>query len=249
MKEYEKISDLRIVSNSYICARLDGKAFHTFARGLKKPFDEILVKSMQETAKYLCENIQGAIIGYTQSDEISIIFTDISDNSKDTSPMFSNRVQKFCSIFASMATMIFNRVFRELSKDTGEEYSRKFDKAMFDCRIFQIPKQEITSYIWWRQKDCIKNSITMVAQSVFSHKQLHGINSMKKKELLAKKGVIYGSDYATHLRRGTAFYKEYVEVKTDKGSAMRGKWFVDLDMPAILDDRGYIDNKINITFK
>ena len=110
MKEfYEQVPKTRLVRRMPVAIRIDGKAFHTFTKGFCKPFDEVLIKSMQETTKYLCENIQGCVLGYTQSDEISLILIDYQRF--ETSAWFDYEVQKMCSIAASMATMAFNKFF------------------------------------------------------------------------------------------------------------------------------------------
>ena len=109
MKIYEAVSKTKLVRRMPVAIRIDGKAFHTFTRGMAKPFDEVLIKSMQETMQYLCKNIQGCVFGYTQSDEITLILVDYKE--LNTSAWFDNEVQKICSISASMATMAFNRAF------------------------------------------------------------------------------------------------------------------------------------------
>ena len=111
MKEYyEGVPNTKLMRRTPVAIRLDGKAFHTFTRGFQKPFDEVLIKSMQETTKYLCENIQGCVLGYTQSDEITLILVDYKN--LDSSAWFDYKVQKMCSIAASMATMAFNQFFK-----------------------------------------------------------------------------------------------------------------------------------------
>ena len=110
MKGYESVSKTRLVSRMPVIIRIDGKAFHTFTRGFKKPFDEVLIKSIQDTMKYLCENIQGCVLGYHQSDEITLVLVDYKK--LNSSSWFDNEVQKICSIAASMATMAFNKFFK-----------------------------------------------------------------------------------------------------------------------------------------
>ena len=112
MKGYKNISRNHLMRRTPVVIRLDGKAFHTFTRGMKKPFDNILMESMQETAKYLCENIQGCKIAYTQSDEISLLLVDYEN--LDTDAWFDNNIQKMVSISASMATLAFNKAFSRL---------------------------------------------------------------------------------------------------------------------------------------
>ena len=191
MKEYyESIPKTRSMRRCPVAIRIDGKAFHTFTRGFQKPFDEILVKSMQETMKYLCENIQGCVLGYTQSDEITLVLVDYQRF--ESSAWFDYEIQKICSISASMATMVFNKFFAknvkayEYSDETWSEELKTFDTskadvykkalekgAMFDARVFNIPKEEVTNCVYWRQLDASRNSIQMVGQANFSHKELH----------------------------------------------------------------------------
>ena len=108
-QNYETISKTRLIRRTPVAIRIDGKSFHTWAKGFKKPFDDILIKSMQETMKYLCENIQGCVLGYTQSDEITLILQDYK--TFETQAWFDYEVQKMCSVSASMATMKFNKIF------------------------------------------------------------------------------------------------------------------------------------------
>lgn len=152
---------------------------------------------MQETMKYLCENIQGCVLGYTQSDEISLILIDYQKLTTDS--WFDYEVQKICSVTASMATLIFNRKFHAQVNEliwngslTDEELATAYRRsikmgAMFDSRCFNIPKEEVTNYILWRQQDATRNSINSVGQAYFPHKQLEGLTKskncfLKKKE-------------------------------------------------------------------
>lgn len=112
---YEQISKTKLMRRTPVIIRIDGKAFHTFTRRFKRPFDDVLIKTMQETTKYLCENIQGYVLGYTQSDQISLVLIDYQRF--ETSAWFNYEVQKMCSIAASMATMVFNRIFNELVRE------------------------------------------------------------------------------------------------------------------------------------
>ena len=175
MKEfYESVPKTRLVRRMPVAIRLDGKAFHTFTRGFEKPFDEVLGKSMRETMKYLCENIQGCVLGYTQSDEITLILVDYQN--LNSCAWFDYEVQKMCSISASMATMAFNKFFTknvnyfEMTHehdDTINEYCTTLVNAaekgaMFDARCFNIPKEEVCNLIYWRHLDATRNSIQMV---------------------------------------------------------------------------------------
>ena len=256
MKEfYENISKTKLLRRTPVAIRIDGKAFHTFTRDMKKPFDDVLVKSMQETMKYLCENIQGCVLGYTQSDEITLILVDYQK--LNSSAWFDYEVQKLCSIAASMATMQFNRVFAknvEIEKNylktkdhadpsynskDDEAYIRVLDKAigmgaMFDARCFNIPKEEVTNLIYWRQNDASKNSIQMVGQAYFPPKELYNKTCSMIQEMLHEERGINWNDYAIPYKRGTSCIKT-----EDEG------WVIDYDMPILKGpNRAYVDRLV-----
>ena len=262
MKEYyESIPKTKLMRRTPVAIRIDGKAFHTFTRGFVKPFDEVLIKSMQETMKYLCENIQGCVLGYTQSDEITLILVDYKK--LNSSAWFDYEVQKICSISASMATMIFNKVFydnvEELRKKEHSYYTRVLSEAikkgaMFDARVFNIPKEEVTNLIYWRQLDATRNSIQMVGQANFSHKELQNKScNMIQDMLMTEKGINW-NNYPTHQKRGSCCIKMY---QIDEGSWQshaedklmpngRTKWDIDTEIPIFKDEmRSYIDRLIN----
>ncbi|MCI6241028.1 MAG: tRNA(His) guanylyltransferase Thg1 family protein, partial [Clostridium sp.] len=167
---YEQIPKTRLMRRCPVAIRIDGRAFHTYTRGFQKPFDMVLMRSMQDTMQYLCENIQGCVLGYTQSDEITLLLVDYKK--LNSSAWFDYEVQKLCSIAASMATMVFNRSFaKHVEEDPyPEKYAEVYQKAMkmgatFDARCFNIPKEEVTNLIYWRQLDASRNSIQMVGQA------------------------------------------------------------------------------------
>lgn len=227
---YEQIPKTKLMRRTPVAIRLDGKAFHTFTRGFEKPFDEVLGNAMRETMKYLCENIQGCVFGYTQSDEITLILVDYRKLNSDA--WFDYEVQKMCSISASMATMAFNKFFRfEVeahydmnTKDTEFDeiwlnddaqvlntvYWNAIDNgAMFDARCFNIPKEEVANLIYWRQLDASRNSIQMVGQAYFSHSELQNkSNSDIVNMLMEKHQISWLDDYPTHLRRGSCCIKK-----------------------------------------
>ena len=165
MKQYESIPKISLMRRQPVIIRIDGKAFHTFTRSFQRPFDNILIESMQETMKYLCENIQNVKFSYCQSDEISLLLTDYE--TINTAAWFDYQVQKMCSIAASMATLAFNRIFwekiRALEQDYFNNSTKEFNDlleiyykalekgAMFDARCFSIPKEEVCNYFIWRQ--------------------------------------------------------------------------------------------------
>lgn len=242
MKEnYEKISQTKLMRRTPVAIRIDGKSFHTWTRGFKKPFDDILIKSMQETMKYLCENIQGCVLGYTQSDEITLILQDYK--TFETQAWFDYEIQKMCSISASMATMAFNKFFNNevINASTTEDndtlitYLKALNKgAMFDSRCFNVPKEEVTNLLFWRQLDALRNSIQMVGRANFSHKELHGKNTSQIDEMLLVKGINF-STYPTHQKRGSCCIRD-----------REGHWFVDDEIPLFKGEgREYIEKLIN----
>ena len=237
---YETIPKTRLMRRCPVAIRIDGKAFHTFTRGFDKPFDGVLISAMQSTMKYLCENIQGCVFGYTQSDEITLILLDYQTLTTDA--WFDYEVQKMCSIAASMATMAFNRYFYEFmpadAENTGVYYKALEKGAMFDARVFNIPKEEVTNLVYWRQLDAARNSVQMVGQAYFSHTQLQGKSCNDIQDMLVETYGINWNNFPTYMKRGTACVKE-----------LGGKagWSLDLDMPMLKgDDRKYLDELIYI---
>ena len=198
MKEnYENITRYKLPKRSYVIIRLDGKAFHTYTRGLNKPFDANFVEDMSNTTKYLLENIQGCKMAYVQSDEISLLLTDF--DKLTTSAWFDNNIQKMASVSASMTTMEFNRLRTLRGINTG---------ALFDSRVFTIPQvEEVANYFLWRQRDCIINSVQSVAQSMFSHKELNGLSCEVLKEKMINERDVDWGNYQSVYKNGTLYYK------------------------------------------
>ena len=264
---YENISRYYLTRRTPVIIRIDGKAFHTFTRGFKKPFDDILVKSMQETMKYLCENIQGCVLGYTQSDEISLVLTDYAELTTDA--WFGNNLQKMCSVSASMATLAFNKAFNDnIVKyidgrlDAGRgitddltEYTKilinaRNKGAMFDSRAFSIPKEEVCNYFIFRQQDATRNSIQSVGQANFSDKELHKKSTKDIQDMLMTQKGIDWNDYATTLKRGSCCIKvddsltKYDEAGNICGYTQRSKWVIDNEIPIFTQDRNYVEKLI-----
>lgn len=192
MKKYEFISRNFIIPRSYAIIRIDGKAFHTYTRGLEKPFDDKLIMDMNETAKYLCMNISGAKLAYVQSDEISILVTDFDD--LNTQMWFNGNIQKITSISASLATAKFNQL-------------RPNKIALFDSRVFNIPyRTEVLNYFIFRQQDAERNSIQAMGQSLFSHSQLMKKNMNQIQEMCFQKGINW-NNYDEGKKRGRLIVK------------------------------------------
>ena len=276
---YEQIPKTKLMRRMPVIIRIDGKAFHTFTKGFKRPFDEILIKSMQETTKYLCENIQGCVLGYTQSDEITLVLVDYQRF--ETAAWFDYEVQKMCSIAASMATMAFNKLFldnvdaayqeefykrglnqggtlSEIDKldEEYDVYYQKVNKAMFDARVFNIPKEEVTNCVYWRQLDASRNSVQMVGQANFSHKELQNKTCSNIQDMLMEQKGINWNDFPTYQKRGTCVIKEeYLPYEPAPGCEdcdineldYRTHWIIDKDIPIFKGEgREYIDRLVMV---
>jgi tRNA(His) guanylyltransferase len=206
-RQYEDRFRHYLPRRSYTIIRIDGKAFHTYTANLVKPFDTTFTMNMMETAKYLCKNIQGAEFAYVFSDEISILLTDFKEIT--TEAWFDNNLQKMCSVSASMATAYFN--YLRLTLD-----SKNSSLALFDSRVFQIPdRTEVENYFIQRQQDCTRNSISATAQTLYSHKQLHGKNSSELQEMISKAGINW-NDYAVVEKRGSLIVKVPIVKRDDE---------------------------------
>ena len=238
---YENRSKTFLTRRTPVIIRCDGKNFSSYTKGLKKPFDEGLIEDMEATTKFLCENIQGVKLGYCQSDEISLLLTDYE--TLDTQAWFDYNVQKMTSISASMAAAKFNqlRVFRMLV-DTGSSYSsdtrvENFHLAFFDSRVFNIPKEEVSNYFLARQKDAVKNSISMLAQSLYSHgtpnSELYKKNQSEMQEMCWQKGHNW-NDLDYRKKRGCTIIKVQKEVTDGHVFWSRGKW-ESVETPMIFD--------------
>ena len=267
---YEQIPKTKLMRRCPVMIRIDGKAFHTFTRGFTRPFDEVLIKTMQETTKYLCENIQGCVLGYTQSDEITLVLVDYKKLT--SSAWFDYEVQKMCSIAASMATMFFNKEFAFnvgmhigfldrtgfILTDEGDKYASTLTNAvnrgaMFDTRCFNIPKEEVTNCLYWRQLDASRNSIQMVGQANFSHKELQNKSCNEIQDMLMTQKGINWNDLPVYQKRGSCVIKEKYfdscvkEVADAYLNPWKTRWVIDENIPIFKGNgREYIDKLIYV---
>lgn len=267
MKEfYESVPKTKLMRRTPVAIRIDGKAFHTFTRGFSKPFDDVLINTMQDTMKYLCENIQGCVLGYTQSDEITLILVDYKR--LNSSAWFDYEVQKMCSIAASMATMAFNKFFESNVEKENDSFTAEWldedtynpnykntklkelwrvhnnalkNGAMFDARCFNIPKEEVTNLVYWRQLDATRNSIQMVGQANFSYKELQGKSCEKIKEMLITEKGVSWENFHPMYKHGSCCIK--VTAETD--GVTRSSWEIDKNIPLFVGEgREYIESLI-----
>ncbi|WP_344982418.1 tRNA(His) guanylyltransferase Thg1 family protein, partial [Streptosporangium fragile] len=179
---------------------------------------------MNAVAEALCAEMSGAVFAFTQSDECSVLLTDF--DAHGTQPWFGGVVQKITSIAASIATVAFNRAYRVGHDDAH---------AMFDARVFTIPDPvEVANYFLWRQRDCVRNSITMAAQAVFSHRRLHGVSTGRMREMLWSEHGVDWDNYPAEVKRGRVCTRHtaeepvtYVDGRTRRETttlAVRSRW-------------------------
>lgn len=262
MKGYEKRNRYYLQRRMPVILRLDMRAGHSFTKGFERPFDEVFIKTIQKTAKYLCENIQNCKLSYQQSDEITLLLVDYEKINTDC--FFEYRVDKLCSIAASMATMKFNKFFRDnvgdyLYENYDEQYLADYietlqnavDKgAMFDCRCFNISKEEVTNCIYWRQLDASRNSIQMVGQANFSHKELQNKSCNDIQDMLMVQKGINWNDLPIYQKRGSCCVRNHM-ISEPYGNRMLDKnageneWIIDKDIPIFKGEgRKYIDDLV-----
>ena len=191
MKSYEAVETQRRLDPLLpIYARIDGRRFSKFTKGMRRPYDPDMTNAMIETTRYLVKETQ-ARMGYTQSDEISLTW--IGSNS-DSDALFGGKVQKLVSVLAAMATAKFARVCPVGYEDRLPH---------FDCRVFQLPsKMEASNAFLWRAMDARKNAISMLAQSEFSHRQLFRKDQRDMLTMLAEKGVRFDA-YPDAFKQGS----------------------------------------------
>lgn len=204
MKFYEGLggSDTRLMPLVPVMARLDGVAFHTFTKGLRRPYDERLSNLMVETTKFLVEETN-ARCGYTQSDEITLVWL---TDSIESQIYRDGRLFKMVSILPAKATAFFNRNLKDYLPEKANL------DPVFDCRVWNVPNRiEAANVFLWRELDATKNSVSMAAQHYFSHKELQNKHSGEMQEMLFQKHGINWNDYPTFFRRGTYIQRKKVE--------------------------------------
>jgi len=256
MKEYyEDRTRYLLPRRTYTIIRIDGKAFHTYTHGLTRPFDMGLIEDMDATACYLCKNIQGAKMGFVQSDEISIVMTDF--DKINTSAWFDGNLQKIASIAASLATAKFNELrFMRYAEVVGTEDHEYVDfsqckLATFDARVFTIPsKIEVANMLIWRQQDTVRNSISSVAQYWYpNHKDLEFKSTADMQEMIHEKGDNW-NNYDAKLKRGRFIFKKEVQLETPfigiefaQNSYVRNTW-VSEECPIFTQEPDFLLSRI-----
>ncbi|MFP3986922.1 tRNA(His) guanylyltransferase Thg1 family protein [Streptomyces sp. E11-3] len=220
MKRHEAAYRTFLPRRTYTVIRVDGRSFHSYLRRADKPFDQAFMADMNTVADALCAEITGARFAYTQSDEISVLITDFA--TEQTEPWFGGVIAKQLSLSAALATAVLNE-------------RRPGKRALFDSRVFTLSDPiEVANYFLWRQRDAVRNSISMAAQAHFSHRRLHGVNSGGMQELLWSEAGVNWNDYPDGCKRGRATVRhtgerpvEYVDKRTQQTvqtTAVRSWW-------------------------
>lgn len=247
MKGYEACYDIRIPERTYVIIRLDGKGFSKYTKMFDKPFDDYLSNVMDAATIELCKELNPKF-AYTQSDEISLMFTDIENIESEL--IYDGKLQKLCSISASKVTAAFNSkmlqilaAFKyqpdELIKNimTGELPEIN---AVFDSRVFIIPDfREVSNYFIWRQQDCTRNSLSMAASAYYPHGELENKSGSDKHDMLMAKGINW-NDYKSKYKRGVVIKKHSFETEGLNGeTVIRSKW-IPVETPIFTDNKEFL---------
>ncbi len=237
MKGYETASKRVLIRRMPVIIRLDGRAFHTFTRPLKEPFNDQLHELMVQSMFGLMSNMQNAVFGYTQSDEISILLHDWSTH--ETQQWFDGKQSKIESVAASILTAEFNsmRNKKQLLPEVNLPY------ATFDARVFNIPKEDVCNYFLWRQQDASRNSVQMLGRAYFSHKELHQKDNGQIQDMLIETHNVNWNDLATWKRRGSCVRRGVTGLDAQNNPYVG--YIIDENIPIFSQDRMYIDELLN----
>ncbi len=211
---YEKPYNIVLPMRMPVIIRLDGKGFHQLTKNMDKPFDNEFVEMMIAIGTYLVEEIQGAVFAYGQSDEISILLHNYKR--LDSQGWFANEIQKMVSISAGLASGFFSKLVKKI--------------VVFDSRVFVLPEVEVANYFIWRQQDATRNSIQMLARSLYSHKECYKKNTKQLQDMIVAKGKNW-NDIETRFKRGWT-------VLDRSGSH--------LEPPIFTKDRDYIERFLKV---
>jgi tRNA(His) 5'-end guanylyltransferase len=221
MKRYEAVNQSLLPLHSYVVVRVDGRAFHTYTAKMGKPFDAQLMATMDATTIALCKEMQNAVLGYVQSDEISILLYDKGIN---TQPWFDNEVEKIVSVSASIATSTFNQQItlakfeQMIANGTTLDIIKALltsKQAQFDSRVFVLPNvDEVVNYFLWRYRDWTRNSINTVGQTLLGKSATKFKTTNQVQEMLFEQKGVNWNDYSIREKRGGLC------VKTDNGWKM-----------------------------
>jgi len=241
--EFEDKTRFYLPKKNYCILRIDGRAFHTYVKKVQceKPFDSFLMDNMIETTKFICSEVQGAIFGYTQSDEISILFSDLQNENSQL--WFKGNIEKICSIAGSLATGKFLQM----------RFKKNIDEPLvqFDARTFSISDnpENVFDYFLWRQKDAERNSISSVARFLYSHKNLEKKSSRDKLKMIIDKNQDWDSysqneKYGCFIERQKILKPVVLNEKTDLNFIERNVW-TSIDCPIFQENKQLMIDKIS----
>lgn len=264
MKRFESVSKNSLMCKTPVIIRVDGKAFHTYTRNplfkLEQPYSYVLKNCFERTVTRVISEMQGCRLVYLQSDEASFLLTDWEKFT--TNPWFNYSVQKLCSITASMFTYYFNesvKIMWEMQKESHPEIVHsELLPALFDARAFNLPHHEVVNYFIWRQQDATRNSINMLGQYYFSHKELMGKNTSNVQDMLMAKHDVNWNNTPTMFKRGSAVYAKYESDVSYTYTWSGGLWkegggeklvnlrgfHVDHNIPIFTEDRDFIERHL-----
>lgn len=252
MKEFEGIeTGQRFIPLLPIVVRLDGRSFSSYTKWMERPYDVLMSRTMIETTKALVRETN-AVIGYTQSDEITLI---LYSDAFDSEIWFDGKKQKMISCLASFCSVTFYRLICEANPE-----KKTAPLPTFDCRAYNAPsKTEAVNAVLWREKDATKNAISSAARSLYSHKDIEGKTGSEKQEMLFAKGVNFNK-YPAAFKRGTfiqrrkvvrTFTKDELEVLPPKHKARKDPDLkiertdvVELEMPSF----SKVINRVEVIF-
>jgi len=242
-KNYEDRTRYLLPRRTYTIIRVDGRAFHTYLRDADKPFDHKIMKDIDSTAEALLREIQGSCLAFTQSDEISILATDFKEDT--TEAWFDNNLQKVVSVAASIATAEFNKQRMLRLRFDFQEIADALScrrQATFDARAFTISDPvEVENYFIWRQKDAERNSLQMLARSLYSHNELEGKGTVELHDLIHAKGMNW-NDLNNGVKRGRVSFKS---TSNPENPPVRTTIITE-GAPIFIQDREYLRNLIPI---
>ena len=245
MKGYEGVWKQTLPNRMPVIIRVDGKAFHTYTRGCKKPYDKNLIEVMNETAIKLCKSISTVQMAYVQSDEISLLLHPYKK--LQSQAWFDNQIQKMVSISAATASVEFTmnswRIWRPENEEMWniDDLTNYQKDAYFDSRVFVLPEHEVVNYFIWRQQDATRNSVQMLARALYSHKECTDKNNSELQEMCFQKGRNW-NDEPTSFKRGRCIVKEEFEHQ----NVMRKRWIVDENIPVFTQNRDYIEKYLEV---
>lgn len=257
---YRSLTDYKLLPNSYVLVMVDGRSFsHMVKNRFQKPFDDEFIRMMNETAQYVCKNVQGCKFAYVQSDEISFVLTDFDTPTTDA--FFGNRLCKMQSIIASLATAKFNQLMTAYKfnkmvdeygnslKLSGNEVARligNMQEYQFDCKCWNVPSiNDVFAWFLYRQIDCIRNSKQQTAQTYLPHKVLMNKGTDEQIALLISEKGIDWNEFDDDKKYGRFIYKEEVAMTNPDNNETftRNKWTVHPGFPLMTDDgrRKFLD--------